>query len=379
MLFNYCLPSGSSSSSGGGITIQSGASLPVTVSPNTVFIIPVVDITDYHIGYDEPLVYDEGSIWLKTDYIDNCTVTYASSESPYYNFGLFQVYQYTSGSWSSLNGWYGTETEWVQFSAEPLVVTYSGDYTDTEITGTDGETYRLLTLTSSGTLGMSKGTQADIWICGGGSNGSSTYGYDGGGAGAYTAESREVPLSGVYVVTIGSGSGTSSFSDILSANGVQNSCNGGTGGGRGKDSGGTGDGVAKYPFSDSTNFYCHCAGGGAGGYVNSPDYEGYDGTTYAYQGGAGGSNGGGGSGRTNEYFDNGDPGSRNGGAGGNYGGGTGGKGGTYGYNASSATFYGSGGGQRGEYRWGTTWGGETNYIGNHGSGYQGVCYIRIKQ
>lgn len=236
------------------------------------------------------------------------------------------------------------------------VLSYTGAMTSAEYTA-EGKKYTLYTITGSGTLVVEgKAKNVDIWSCGGGSSGSSTIG----GAGAYCAEASALTLSGDYVIAVGAANGNSSISNkgvaILSANGVKKSRNGGTGGGRG-----TGDGIAKYPFSDSTTFKCHCAGGGGGQSVSHVNM----GSPTSTSMGSGGSNGGNGS--------------SSGTSGGNYGGGNGGSASAgpsrdpVAYDGSSAKFYGSGGGGGGYAH--DLWNGDAS--GTAGAGYQGVVYIRV--
>lgn len=244
---------------------------------------------------------------------------------------------------------------------------YTGNYVESEYQGTDGVSYKLYTLTSSGVL-TAKMKNADIWLCGGGSSGapndtSGTMPSSRGGAGAYCASAMQQTLSGNYTVTIGAGNGgTTSVGELLSAAGVTSAGNGGTGGGNG----GTGDGQSKYPFGDTAQFQCHCAGGGGGASAISSTYW----TTF--NGGAGGSNGGNGSPLTfnsSETF----IGTADGGVGGNFGGGAGGRvDGQTTYSGNAATFYGSGGGNgsKSSYNF-------TDHYGANGAGYQGVVYIRV--
>lgn len=206
-----------------------------------------------------------------------------------------------------------------------------------------------------------------VWCCGGGANGgtgaasfegSGTYpGY--GGAGAYCAQYSGTIAEGTYTVQIAARNGASSFGTLLSTPVVSGKI-GGTGGG----SNGTGDGIIKYPFGDTTSFYPHCGGGG-GGIADRYDTWAANGHNYVY-GGNGGTNGS-------------DGGSGNGATGGDRGGGNGGtaNGSNNGYatNGGSATFYGSGGGGGGS--WGSSqW---TGSAAGGGSGYQGVMYIRVPQ
>lgn len=229
---------------------------------------------------------------------------------------------------------------------------YSGAYTQKQITS-GGVTYDLYTLTGSGTLtvtGIAK--KVDVWTCGGGVKGgtgnasysSASGGY--GGAGAYCKTGSGLSLTGTYSVIVGAAGGNSSFAGqyiALAGSGK----NGGTGGG----GNGKGDGITKYPFEDSANFKCHCAGGGGGRWSFRDISQPYpsSGST-----GSGGTNGGNGSG--------------SGTAGGDYGGGSGGY-----YAGGAATFYGSGGG--GGAGEGSTQGSFNTYAG--GAGYQGVVYIRV--
>lgn len=248
---------------------------------------------------------------------------------------------------------------------DTMGISYSGDMIDAGIvTMTDGE-YRLLTLTSSGTLSVDTAVTADAWMCGGGSNGyaapTSNSAGGGGGAGAYTATGR-VTLSGSMLATVGAGGGGVTSFGTLSTKQVDTAAvsvrgyggkSGGTGGGVGSSDAnyvGKGDGVSKYPFLDTAYFENpHCGGGGAGGYTSA---------YFKLRGGNGGTNGSDGS-------LGGSSSSASGGTGGSYGGGNGGSGGKGG---SAATYYGSGGGGGGATD-------ERQYGG--GAGYQGVIYIRI--
>lgn len=232
---------------------------------------------------------------------------------------------------------------------------YSGAYTLKQITS-GGVTYDLYTLTGSGTLTVT-GTakNAAIWGCGGGAGGSSGYGSQSsagggyGGGGGYAADYLGDIADGTYVVTVAAAGGATSVGSLLSANGASGRDGGSGGGGSGK-----GDGIAKYPFGDTTNFECHCAGGGQG---NSRFYDHSKPSPTSKGGGNGGSNGGNGT-------------SSGSGTGGTYGGGNGG---SYYSTGNAATFYGSGGGGGGGK--GDNYEGGQGYSG--GSGYQGVVYIRV--
>lgn len=287
--------------------------------------------------------------------------------------GIGNVAKQAKKAYVGINGiaklWYSSTLE----------ISYTGNYTD-EIVTMDGSSYRLLTLTSSGTLTTSATVTGDIWICGGGGSGNtgsdSVANYNqNGGAGAYAETSSNISFQSL-VVTIGAGNvagsgaygmgqggGTSISGDItLSAQGGINGggtdygtmdrSKGGTGGGILNTWGwNQGDGLPKMPFGSSYFSYPYCDGGGAGGY--------YESTSDRQNGGAGGTNGSdGGVGSSGGYI---------GGAGGGHYGGKGGNGATTGKNGSAGTGYGSGGGGAG-FR---------STSGTAGSGYQGVCFIRI--
>lgn len=248
---------------------------------------------------------------------------------------------------------------------------YAGNHTVVVYNGTDGLAYKLYTIMGSGTLTAKNVKSADIWMCGGGSNGIKA---GGGGAGAYATTLMAQELSGTYAVVIGTGNGgVTSLGEIATANGVAGTMNGGTGGGAfgGYSAVGTGDGVSKYPFGDSTFFKCHCAGGGGGGY----SWREENGMSSSKRGGGtGGTNGG--NGKNDGAYASPTPEdtSASGGIGGDYGGGKGGYGAWRDSSASggsAATFYGSGGGGGGNGQ---------HYSDNEkdgGAGYQGVMYIRI--
>lgn len=229
-----------------------------------------------------------------------------------------------------------------------LAIAYTGAMTDQIVTMGDGNQYRLLTLTSSGTLAVEKPVVADVWMCGGGA-----YGRDTGGGGGYTATALAVTLPTISVATVGAATGTSSFART-SAAGATNE-NGASGGGSYREySMGTGAGVSTYPFGDTVFFSGkpHSAGGGGGDYSR--------GSTSSVGGGNGGTNGG-----------NGGP--SNGSAGsGSYGGTYGGGRGMWGNrDGGAATFYGGGGGGPGYDSF------DDPEEGSPGAGYQGVIYARI--
>ena len=260
-----------------------------------------------------------------------------------------------------------------------LVIGYSGDYTDqADVVMADGKTYRLLTLTGSGTLTLGASVKADVWMCAGG-NGGRTGGYHGGGGGKFV-QSNGVQLAASTVCTIGAGGSAAStaaggigssttFGTLTAAQttGPYKSGSGASGGGAGgrgvatnnQAKAGTGGGASTVPFLDAT-FEPHSAGGGGGAYEDETDDE-------FIGGGAGGSDGAGGSSRVSASY--------NGGAGGNKGGGDGGKASasTTPRKGGAATFYGSGGGGGGYLQDSS----KDTYTGTGGTGYQGVIYVRI--
>lgn len=263
-------------------------------------------------------------------------------------------------------------------SVEDDIITYTGTMTD-QIVLMSNVAYRLLTLTSSGTLTLSKSRKADVWMCGGGNAGIRGVSYSGppngaGGAGGKAKFSSAVLIAaGIAVAAlIGSGGGRdgqggqSEFGEIKT-DGQAAGPDGGTGGGHGGNGSNTvpgkGDGISKYPFSDQAGAVLRDTGTAVAG-MNEPHSAG----------------GGGGqlrdveAGRTSPGANGGTNGSDSdtgnlSGAGGTKGGGQGG--------VSSAgkngSFYGSGGGGGAYYC--SKSGKETIYDG--GWGYQGIIYIRI--
>ena len=241
-----------------------------------------------------------------------------------------------------------------------LSITYTGAHTDYGmVTMSDGAQYRLLAFTSSGTLSIEQPVNCEVCVVGGGANGSKGAAGQGGdgGAGAYL-KNQVIEAFKSGSVVVGAGQGVSSIADV-SVNAVSGR-NGGTGGGG--PTGGTGDGISKYPFEDTGYSLWagkpHCGGGGQGVYEWKTNIS--DRYTHGYKGGNGGTNGG------NGYKQGDSQVSRpSGGVGGSYGGGAG--------NGGKATYYGSGagGGQYYENPDGDV------TLGNGGSGYQGIVYIRI--
>lgn len=267
-----------------------------------------------------------------------------------------------------------------------LAIAYTGNMTDEIVTMGDGKQYRLLTLTSSGTLSIPAKVKADVWLCGGGANGGNAWtggpkgGY--GGGGGFITQAISQVIANITAV-VGAAAGNSSIIGDISlsaACGITINANSSPdattvvgasgGGGRGTyywDSdqpGLKGAGVTTYPFGDTTYFSGkpHCAGGGGG---TCSHYA--SGNWYVGAGGNGGTNGSdGGIGLTA-----GSSGS-SGGTGGALGGGTGSS--RYlGNKGTNATFYGSGGGG------GSVRDDEDDVSSTYGgtAGYQGVIYVRI--
>lgn len=256
------------------------------------------------------------------------------------------------------------------FSGEvPLELSYTGTmtYEDDAVTG-----YRYYTLTDSGTLTLSREAEMDVWFCGGGGSGGSGYynkSYDskraggGGGGGGYFAVVNGV-ICDSLTVTIGASDANSeitynsnSKTALKGYHGVDagssaggGGADGGSGGGGGygvtMGESGYGGGVSTIPFEDS-HFTSYPCAGGAGGF-RSIDYCGYE-------GGSNGSNG------TTTQGTN----------GGETGGGSV-RSLTIGtlviYSAENANYYGGGG--CGGLSSGSA-------LTDGGSGYQGVCFLRI--
>lgn len=234
-----------------------------------------------------------------------------------------------------------------------LSITYTGAHTDYGmVTMSDGARYRLLAFTSSGTLSIEQPVNCEVCVVGGGANGTKATRSGGGdgGAGAYLKNQSVSAYNGGSVV-VGARQGVSSIADV-SVNAVSGR-NGGTG--AGGQTAGTGDGISKYPFEDTGYSLWagkpHCGGGGQG----ATDYDGH-----GMNGGNGGTNGGNGYPRGGNYVS-----SPSGGVGGSYGGGAG--------NGGNATYYGSGAGGGKYYQYSDGY----ESLGNGGSGYQGIVYIRI--
>ena len=232
-----------------------------------------------------------------------------------------------------------------------LVIEGSCTFQDYGVVQMNDGDYRLLAITSSGNLVPAEPVNIEVCVVGGGAIGIQ-YGTHFGGAGGYLKNQIVEAFEGGEVV-VGAAQGISSINNV-SVNSVSGR-NGGTGGGgTGIDSGGSGDGLSKYPFGDDSyelwSGKPHCAGGGGGGV--SKDYA-------RFYGGYGGTNGGnGGSPSSGSY---------SGGYGGTYGGGAGGEGFTGG-TGSNASYYGSGGGGGGAS-------GSLQFAA--GVGYQGIVYVRI--
>lgn len=241
-----------------------------------------------------------------------------------------------------------------------LSITYTGAYTDYGmVTMSDGARYRLLAFTASGTLSIEQPVNCEVCVVGGGANGTKATRSGGGdgGAGAYLKNQSVSAYNGGSVV-VGAKQGVSSIADV-SVNAVSGR-NGGTG--AGGQTAGTGDGISKYPFEDTSYSLWagkpHCAGGGQGVYEYKTGMH----STQGYRGGNGGTNGGNGYPQGSNQVSN-----PSGGVGGSYGGGTG--------NGGNATYYGSGAGGGRYYE---NADGDVT-LGNGGSGYQGIVYMRIPE
>ena len=241
-----------------------------------------------------------------------------------------------------------------------LSITYTGAHTDYGmVTMSDGARYRLLAFTASGTLSIEQPVNCEVCVVGGGANGAKATRSGGGdgGAGAYLKNQSVSAYNGGPVV-VGAKQGVSSIADV-SVNAVSGR-NGGTG--AGGPTAGTGDGISKYPFEDmSYSLWAgkpHCAGGGQGAYVMWVDRY----STQGFKGGNGGTNGS--NGHSQGSYQKSDP---SAGVGGSYGGGAG--------NGGKATYYGSGAGGGRYYE---NADGDVT-LGNGGSGYQGIVYMRIPE
>lgn len=261
------------------------------------------------------------------------------------------------------------------FSAEtPLTINYTGTYTDETVQMTDG-TYRLLTLTGSGTLTLSAPTECDIWLCGGGASGDNKA--SGGGGGGYCDTTSGVIQTLTVIIGAG-GAAPESYNDdandgnitsitgdmAFSVNGGFCSSdqlpNGGSGGGAGCNSAanttryGIGQGFTTKPFADDTQS-AYCAGGGGGGIDDKEDKV----RSVGGDGGSNGSNGGAGQRDVDDAVD---------GTGGSVGGGDGNT-----YTGYDATAWGGGGGGGG-LRYSSS-GNSYRYHG--GAGYQGCVMVRL--
>lgn len=248
-----------------------------------------------------------------------------------------------------------------------MAISYSGNYVDQVVQMQSGG-YRLLTLTGSGSLTLSETMEADVWICGGGAHGrskSGTYSAYGGGSGGYSLEQDNISIKNL-TATIGAEAGYSGLTgdislqtavvDNATSSGIGGSGGSGGGGAASYYNGGTGDGVSKIPFGDNYFPYPFCGGGGGG---SAHDTFGGNGGDNGNDGGKGGATG-------------------QEGLGGHYGGNGGARGnGALSISGGSAIGYGSGGGGQGYYNNSQVSGDTSNHYTGAGSGYQGVCFIRI--
>lgn len=253
------------------------------------------------------------------------------------------------------------------FFSGGLAVTYTGTYTDEVVTMGDGKQYRLLTLTSSGTLEMSEEVAADVWVCGGGAN-SATYNsmpINGGAGGSFNQKAMTIK-NATIVIGAGNGGATSVNNGSTTFANTSSGSTAGGGGGKHASSGGSGAGAGgakaggdTRPFKDSYFTQYPCAGGGGGSYA----YEG-SGSGTDNQGGEGGSSLRAGNAGT-KY-------TRAASAGGVTGGGAGGDGGGENrpQNGGNGWYYGAGAG-------GAGWTSYAGWVGSAGAGYQGACFIRI--
>ena len=256
-----------------------------------------------------------------------------------------------------------------------MAISYTGAYTDQLDVVMSGKTYRLLTLTGSGTLTLEGDVTADVWMCNGGNGGDaggfSTTASRGGGGGYLLQQTMQ--LVGSIVCQVGAGGaagaskGASGGPGSLTAFGNMSpdaqsaGADGASGGGHGgyyrrNKYYGKGTGIETTPFVETSLFAKHSAGGGGGGWNDVSGSK-------QYSGGNGGSNGGNGD-YTGTL-------TTSGGSGGQKGGGAGGAGNKTA--GKSASFYGSGGGAGGS---GYNSSGNSQW-GLGGSGYQGVIYVRI--
>lgn len=242
-------------------------------------------------------------------------------------------------------------------AAQPFSYAYTGDCTESEAT-IDGVAYTVLTITSSGTLSVTRAISADVWLCGGGANGkmyskSSIASYAGGGGGGGYANNGTLAIEASLAITVPSAGGIANCGNINANPGSSDTSgaanrgtDGGSGGGEGgsnSSSGGVGKGAGTSTIpTQFGSTQAHCAGGAGGSYLRSFRY-----------GGNGGSNGSDGDGQTRT--------AANGRKGGAVGGGN---------ENSSATFYGGGGGGA------NCTSDESAFAGK---GYQGVVYIRWKK
>lgn len=256
-----------------------------------------------------------------------------------------------------------------------MAISYTGAYTDQLDVVMSGKTYRLLTLTGSGTLTVPEEVKADVWMCNGGNGGDaggfSTTASRGGGGGYLLQQTMQFVGSVICQVGAGGAAGTSKGASggpgsltafgNMSPDAQSAGADGASGGGHGgyyrrNKYYGNGAGIETTPFVETSLFAKHSAGGGGSGWNDVSSSK-------QYSGGKGGSNGGNGD-YTGTL-------TTSGGSGGEKGGGSGGAGNKTA--GKSASFYGSGGGAGGS---GYNSSGNSQW-GLGGSGYQGVIYVRI--
>lgn len=248
---------------------------------------------------------------------------------------------------------------WIPIDISTMGISYTGNMTDEIVTMGDGKQYRLLSLTSSGTLTLDEEVSADVWACNGGGTGgkatidiatSDTTGGNGGVGGNFCNVTTKLPKNAVF--TIGASDGATSIDGITLSNWVAGSGGGGGGQRSFNGWGGSKAGGDTRPFQDSYFISYPCAGGGGG--------NGYAVAGLIRDGGGGGSSLSAGTVVSGS-------GNKTGASGGVTGGGNGGT--QYGPNATAGSYYGAGGGGGG-FR-------VSGGLQSGASGYQGACFIRI--
>lgn len=269
----------------------------------------------------------------------------------------------------------------MEAAPEVMDVVYTGNFTD-EVVTMSGKQYRLLTLTTSGTLTISQDARCEMWYCGAGFDGNRTAGYrnaNGGAGGVFRSSNAFVLLKNTarsFTIGMSNGASTTHTGQVMAGE-TWGNLTAGSGYGKETYPVNAGGGVSTRPFNNSY-FQPHCAGGGCGAY-NRDSF---------YAGGNGGANGT--AGTVAQTYTPQVITTRNGGSGGNMGGGMGG-GMRWNWDISSltagvptnggnGTFYGAGGGGKAYVYVPDMYGdGEDYYAESQGGlGYQGVCYVRFE-